>query len=1110
MLSGLGNSNLFIQKLNTNGNLIWAKSVGDSGNDVFCKSIVLDPSGDVYATGYFKGNNDFNPGAAIYTLTDVVGTAGDSYVLKLDNNGSFLWANAFGNSFSSVNLGITADVAGNTYTVGYFSGTSDADPSASTQYVSASYVLGSNPIIRKLGASGNYVWADILLSSHVAGTSIAIDNSGNTYVAGNFGGSIDFDPDPGVGVMNLTSNGNQDIYIQKFNASGTFIWAKTIGGIDFDEVNDIAVSTTGEIYITGRFRESADFDPSGAISTLISQGESDIFVAKFSAAGALLWAKGMGNTTPTINGERGYAIAVDGAGNAYTTGVFEGTVDFNPNAGIDNLVSVGGGKDIFVQKLDATGNFSWAKSIGGVSINDEGRDIAVSNSNNIHLIGTFGGTVDFDPSVGTFEITSRGPLEVFIEKLNGNNGSFIWAGSIGKNTITAKAITVDASESVFITGEYAGQNDFNPGSAVLDLSSVGGSDVYIEKIDAAGNLVWVKTVGGSSVDVVSSIALDASGNPTLVGYFAGTSDFDPDIPDLANDLSSSGMYDAYVLQLNGSTGAYAWAKRIGYVNEDLAYGIAINASNKAVITGIYGEAINIDPVASSILTSTGYNGAFTFQWSLGTVKQTQTISGTAIAVKYGDSYTSSAVASSGLPLTLLNSNPAVATVTGNVITISDVGAATITYQQPGNATYYAAPDLIVQLTASKKDLVVNAADYTRSVCDPNPTSFPNLYTGFVGAENESVLDQVPVYTTTATNVEGTYPITPTMGSYVDNHYSIITNDAVMTVTGFQKQAILGKDILSSDSRATYVIKPYYNSYQYAWYYSGSKMVILGDTVNAYLDVLPDDSTSNGTLTCVVTGCAGVDTLFKPVIINKKINFSDQLEKLTCAINRTNCTQNFISYVSIENIFESTNADCSTTGYSDYTASSTLGVLYMGDTYTARIKGGGNKGYFGLWIDYNNDGDFQDAQEYVMANADADYELLSPNVSIPNSPTVKGYRRMRVQTRENTPYQAGDPCVEEIFSGEIEDYIIKIDDRARLEAPQFISPNNDGSNDLFVIRGIDPLLTNNLFIMDVQGKIVYEKSLYQNTWPDESVKAGTYYFVFKNGDNELKSFIEVTR
>ncbi len=209
----------------------------------------------------------------------------------------------------------------------------------------------------------NFVWAKQVGGSETDnGNSIATDANGNVYITGNFEATVDFDP--GAGSFNLTSNGGSfysDIFIEKLDANGNFLWAKQIGGIGNDYGWSIATDDSGNVYTTGRFKgQNVDFDPGAGIFNLSSGGGSsyDIFIEKLSSNGSFVWAKQMGGTADDM----GLSITMDLFGNIFTTGSFQGIVDFDPDTGIFNLNSTGS-EDIFIQKLDANGNFLWANSI---------------------------------------------------------------------------------------------------------------------------------------------------------------------------------------------------------------------------------------------------------------------------------------------------------------------------------------------------------------------------------------------------------------------------------------------------------------------------------------------------------------------------------------------------------------------------------------------------------------------------------------------------------------------------------------------------------------------------------------------------------------------------
>ena len=218
----------------------------------------------------------------------------------------------------------------------------------------------------------------------------------------------------------------------------------------------------------------------------------------------LQWANQLGGGTM----DEARSIAIDDAGNVYSTGKFGATADFDPGAGVYNLTAAGGslgGYEIFVSKLDSSGNFVWAKQMGGTD-GETGRAITLDDSANVIIAGQFAATSDFDPGPDTFNLTVTGYIDLFISKLD-SSGNFIWAKQIGSNGFdVATSVVTDASGNVYVAGYFDQTADFDPNAGTFNLTSAGGSDIFILKLDAAGNFVWVKQIGGSSIDECLSLA----------------------------------------------------------------------------------------------------------------------------------------------------------------------------------------------------------------------------------------------------------------------------------------------------------------------------------------------------------------------------------------------------------------------------------------------------------------------------------------------------------------------------------------------------------------------------------------------------------------------------
>ena len=436
------------------------------------------------------------------------------------------------------------------------------------------------------------------------GYSVAVDSSGNIYTTGIFSGTVDFDP--GAGTANLTSAGSWDVFLSKLNSAGELVWVKKFGSTAADQGRAIAVDTLGNVYTTGSFSGTVDFDPGAGTSNLFS-GQDAVFVLKLNSAGEFVWAKQLNESWTSV--AYGYSIAVDSLGNVYTTGNFRGTVDFDPGAGASNLTSAGstGNVDAFVSKLDSTGAFVWVKQFTGTGNKDEfGYSIAVDSSGNVYTTGYFSGTTDFDPDPAggaVANLTSANGDDVFVSKLN-STGAFVWVKQFGgTSSEQGRSIAVDSSGNVYTTGYFQGTTDFDPdpaGGAVANLTSAIGEDVFVSKLNSTGAFVWVKQFGGTSSEQGRSIAVDSSGNVYTTGFFQGTADFDPDPAGGAvANLTSAGAWDVFVSKLD-ATGAFVWAKQFsGTGSFDQGNSIAVDSSGNVYTTGNFRGTVDFDPGAGT-------------------------------------------------------------------------------------------------------------------------------------------------------------------------------------------------------------------------------------------------------------------------------------------------------------------------------------------------------------------------------------------------------------------------------------------------------------------------------------------------------------------------------
>jgi hypothetical protein len=432
----------------------------------------------------------------------------------------FNWAKNMAGNATCEGKSITTDINGNVLTAGILRGTADFDPGPGVYNLTSA---GEADIfISKLDANGNFLWAkQIGTSTTDQGESIATDAGGNVYVTGWFtgGGPCDFDPGPGV--FNLAAGGTNETYILKLAANGDFIWAKSIEGLTHSEYGtSLALDAAGNLFVTGAFYNLVNFDPGFSDFSLTSAGTTDIFITKFDVAGNFLWAKQLGSASA----EYPYKMAIDATGNLLITGYFADSGDFDPGAGVFNLVSAGN-TDLFVSKLNNNGDFIWAKSMGS-AINDFCNGITTDLSGNVFLATSFNGTFDADPGPGVSNVTSAGQFDVFICKLNAA-GDFQWAKRWGAAFNDAiYEIKTDAAGNVYTGGSFGGTVDFDPGPAQFLLAATDGSDLFYSKFDGDGNFVWAVSLFGGG-GTMYGVHINAANEIFSTGYFSQTIDFDP-------------------------------------------------------------------------------------------------------------------------------------------------------------------------------------------------------------------------------------------------------------------------------------------------------------------------------------------------------------------------------------------------------------------------------------------------------------------------------------------------------------------------------------------------------------------------------------------------------
>ena len=416
-LTNAGQTDAFLAKYDSLGNVIWAKSAGGRGDDVIY-SITTDNRGNLYVAGWFASPsinfdtitlyNHHSTGA--FGVDDTI----DIFLVKYNAAGDVIWAKGTTGSKTDEAICVTTDRWANVYIAGYF--TSNLLNFGSTVLTNSSLTAQSNMYLAKFDSSGNTLWAKSATGFSKA-TSISVSQLGEVYVCGNFFSTLNLGTILLTGHDSLTS----DIFLAKYDTGGTCIWAKKAGGTCNDEATSLTIDTKNNIYLAGNFRSTVmTFDTTMLWHTdsgaFCGPSSADNFLVKYNSAGNVLWARQIGGTE---HDDMHPIICLDKRGdNIYMLGTYRDTTTFGIVAHISE-----GDEDLVLQKYNSTGNFVWASCVGG-SGDDYAEGLANNALGDIFVTGYFKSPQLF---FGYNAIAPNSPTEAFIAKFNER--------TLGTNTI---------------------------------------------------------------------------------------------------------------------------------------------------------------------------------------------------------------------------------------------------------------------------------------------------------------------------------------------------------------------------------------------------------------------------------------------------------------------------------------------------------------------------------------------------------------------------------------------------------------------------------------------------------------------------------------------------
>ncbi|MEL6852639.1 MAG: SBBP repeat-containing protein, partial [Bacteroidota bacterium] len=446
--------------------------------------------------------------------------------------------------------------------------------------------------------------------NHDVGYTVGVDKNGNVFSAGLFRDMIDLDPGPDSTIV--LSNGNNDMFVQKFDPQGNRLWFRHFGGPFQDEIRHIKVDEAGNVYCTGNFRGRVDFDPGPDSLIYESQAFSDIFILSLDPDGQFVSFI----TMPGSFGESGFALEFDQGKNIYLAGsmiraaVGITKVDMDPGPDSSFLYPAGR-NDVFIVKLDSSTQFQWAKRVGGIGV-DYAVSMAINDSGHVYTTGIFEGKVDFDPGPDTLFLTA-GFRNAFILKLD-EQGNLMWAKNLGgAGSDVGLGICLGENQEVYATGQFEGTADFSPNPGEIVFTSRGGDDIFVQKLGAGGEIRWTRTLGGFSNENVNDIVYAPQGYVVLVGHaadsirYAGGAD--------STWIQIKGGRDILIQKLD-SLGNFMAPLFLGGKGAETGRAIALDEDEVFYLTGTFFDSIYLNPQAdTTFLVAFGVQDVFVMKMS---------------------------------------------------------------------------------------------------------------------------------------------------------------------------------------------------------------------------------------------------------------------------------------------------------------------------------------------------------------------------------------------------------------------------------------------------------------------------------------------------------------
>ncbi len=545
-LTSKGGTDAFLARYDKAGKHVWSRAHGGASNDLI-NALTLDSNGDIVAAGAFTGATSFGGGA--WTNKGSY----DAFLARYDKVGKHVWSKAYGGPGDEYVAGVAVNKSGDITVTGAFSGSvgfggKTLASAGETDSFLVQYKAGGQHLQSRAFAGLN------------AGkiTALASDKQDNIVAAGVLTGSLSF------GGAALATNGSTDLVAARYSSGGKHLMSAARGGVGKNTPAAVAVASNGDIVVAGSFKGSASVGG----KTLVSKGDTDIFLARYKGDGKHLWSRSLGgNKADTPRG-----VVLDSAGNITLAGDFKGSASFG-----GKVFKAAFNRDVFIAQYKPGGAHAWSEAYGGKSA-DHAAGVAADSAGNLFVAGQF----KWSASFGGTTFNSTGQSDGFLARYS-PAGKHLWSTAFGGTGVDSpELVAADSAGNVTVAGVFDGSSDF--GGPTM-FTGKGGYDLFLARYTAAGQFVWGAAHGGWARDYPHALALDSTGAVTVTGEFEYTTNLGGQL------LTSNGKTDVFVARYS-TTGAHLWSRSFGSPYHDDPPALTVDSKGRSTVAGLISGVVD--------------------------------------------------------------------------------------------------------------------------------------------------------------------------------------------------------------------------------------------------------------------------------------------------------------------------------------------------------------------------------------------------------------------------------------------------------------------------------------------------------------------------------------